>query len=121
MVAKIALASALAVGMLVASGIQTCEALPGSAVVIGRSSQPATLAYWRGGWRGWRGGWGGWHGGCWNCGWHRGRRPWVGWPYYYGYGSPYFYRPYYYGYYPPYYSPNYSAGAPYYPPQPNLK
>jgi hypothetical protein len=118
MVAKIALASALAVGTLVASGVQTCEALPAPSA-RGHSSQAVTLVYWRGGWRGWRGGWGGWHGGCWNCGrrWWGGT-PWVGRPYYYGYGYPYF-RPYYYGYYPP--RPYYSAGAPYYPPQPPLK
>jgi hypothetical protein len=118
MVAKIALASALAVGTLVATGVQTCEALPAPGV-SSHTSQAVTLAYWRGGWRGWRGGWGGWHGGCWNCGrrWWGGR---VGWPYYYGYGYPYFYRPYYYGYYPPY-RPQYPAGAPYYPPQPSLK
>jgi len=126
MVTKIALASALAAGMLVASGAQTCEALPAPSV-SGQSSQALTFAHWHGGWGRWHGGWGGWHGGCWNCGWHQRwwGGPWVGWPYYYGYGYPYFYspyyRPYYYGYYPPYYRPYYSAGAPYYPPQPNLK
>lgn len=123
MVTKIALASALAAGMLVASGVQTCEALPAPSV-SGQSSQALTFAHWRGGWGRWHGGWGEWRGGCWNCGWHRRwwGGPWVGGPYYYGYGYPYFYRsyyrPYYYGYYSPYYYP---AGAPYYPPQPKLK
>ena len=120
MVPKIAIASVLAAGTLIASGVQTCEALS-APHVRGHSSQAITLAYWRGGWGRWHGGWGGWHGGCWNCGWHRrwwGGRPWVG----YGYAYPYWYRPYYYGYYPPYYRPYYSAGAPYYPPQqPPLK
>jgi len=123
MVPKIVIASVLAAGTLVVSGVQICEALPMPSVG-GRSS--VTLAHWRGGWGRWHGGWGGWHGGCWNCGWHR--RWWggrVGWPYYYGYGYPYFYRPYYrpyyYGYYPPYPRTYYSAAAPYYPPQPPLK
>jgi hypothetical protein len=123
MVPKIAIASVLAAGTLVASGVQTCEALPMPSV-RGHSAQAVTLAYWRGGWGRWHGGWGGWRGGCWNCGWHRrwwGGGPWVGRPYSYGYGYPYFYRPYHYGYYQPYPRPYYSAGAPYYPPQPNLK
>ncbi|HEY8033940.1 MAG TPA: hypothetical protein VIF02_16600 [Methylocella sp.] len=122
MVPKIILVSALAAGLLVAQSGQQSEALTVTPTSVRGHASAVTLAHWRGGWGGWRGG------GCWNCGWHRrwwGGGPWVGRPYFYGYGYPYYYsayyRPYYsglYAPYPPYPRPHYSYNnAPYYPPR----
>ena len=114
MITKTILGAALAVGALVAGGVQPCAALPAPTAVGHTAASPTTLVHWRSGWGG--------HGGCWNCGWHRrgwGGRPWIGYAYPYPYYYRPYYRPYYDGYYAPYYRPHYAA--PYYPPRSYLK